>query len=60
MIRNDPELADWLWEQRDWSPWAESVALYYAAHDFMTVAQHETAVRMRAQHEAAMREQESK
>lgn len=47
MIRNDPELADWLWEQRDWSDWARSVALYYDKHGFMTEGQHEAAVRMR-------------
>ncbi len=47
MIRNDPDLADWLWEQRDWSPWAEGVALYYASHGFMTEGQHKAALKMR-------------
>lgn len=48
-IRVDRELADWLWEQRSWSKWAESVALYFEAHGFMTDKQHEAAVRMREQ-----------
>lgn len=46
-IRNDPELVDWLWAQRDWSSWAESVALYYDAHGFITEKQHEAAMKMR-------------
>ena len=46
-IRNDPELADWLWEQREWSPWARSVALYFDAHGFMTDGQHAIATKMR-------------
>lgn len=51
MIRNDPDLVDWLWEQREWSPWARSVALYYDAHGFITEAQHAAAVRMRKRSE---------
>lgn len=50
-IRNDPDLADWLWEYSEEAPeqrsWARSVALYYVSHGFMTEAQHAAAVRMR-------------
>ncbi len=51
-IKNPPELVDWLWEQRAWSPWARSVALYYDSHGFITQGQYDAAVRMRAKVEA--------
>ncbi len=49
-IRNDPDLADWLFAYSEEMPkqrsWARSVALYYASHGFMTEAQHAAAVKL--------------
>lgn len=39
-----PEIRDWLWEQREWSKFAEGVVLYYEAHGFVTEKQWKVAM----------------